>query len=107
MQKETEKKKGDRGFVKLAVIVLIGLLVISYMGISVKDVVESPAGQSNFQYIKDISVAVWERYFEKPLTYFYREIWIELMWEPFIEALRDIKNGRPTSIEPEPVILNQ
>lgn len=90
----------ESGFVKLIVIILIGILIISYMGISVRDVVESPAGQSNFGYIKEISIAAWDRYFKEPLTYFYREIWIELMWEPFIEALRDIKAGRPTSLEP-------
>ena len=90
----------EAGLVKLVVVIVIGILIISYMGISVRDVVESPAGQSNFGYIKEISVAAWDRYFEEPLTYFYREIWIELMWEPFIEALRDIKAGRPTSLEP-------
>ena len=90
----------QQGLIRTVILIIVALLVISYMGISVRDVVESPAGQSNFGYVKEVSIAIWDRYLETPAKYLYNEIFIDLIWNPFIDALRDLKAGRPTSIEP-------
>lgn len=97
----------NKGIIKTAIIIVVALLIISYMGISVRDVVESPAGQSNFGYIKEITFAVWNQYFKEPVTYLYNDVFLNLIWEPFIEALKDIKNGNPTSIEPSSPEFNR
>jgi hypothetical protein len=99
------KKEG--GMVRLIVLIVVALLILSYLGISVRDVVDSPAGQSNFQYVKEITLAVWNTYFKSAAEYLWRDVWVNLMWHPFIEALEDIKAGRPTQLQPPVVDIPQ
>lgn len=44
---------------KLSFWTLVLLLVLSFFGISVQSIVESPAGQANFSYVRDLLVQAW------------------------------------------------
>ena len=53
------KKHKNAGFVKLIVLIVVAILVLSYYNISIKDVVDSPAGQGNINYVKDFLITAW------------------------------------------------
>jgi hypothetical protein len=100
-------RQTNKGIIGLLVLLIIALLSISYFGISLKGIVDSPTGQSNFGYVRDLSVGIWSHYLEKPATYLYNDVFIKLIWTPFIGALEDLKAGRPTAIDPPKVDLGQ
>ncbi len=50
----------NRGFIKFVVLIVVGILVLSYYNISIKDVAESPASQENFSYVGNILSTVWD-----------------------------------------------
>lgn len=53
------KNNKNAGFIKLIVLIVAAILILSYYNINIKDVVDSPAGQGNINYVKDFLVAAW------------------------------------------------
>ncbi|KKU75325.1 MAG: hypothetical protein UY01_C0016G0015 [Candidatus Nomurabacteria bacterium GW2011_GWB1_47_6] len=84
------------GFLVLAAIVI---LVLSYFNISIKTVVESPAGQENIEYVKGGSKSLWDEYLEEPVSYLWNDIWVKLFWRPFVDNMERLRDGRPTDID--------
>jgi hypothetical protein len=46
--------------VKLVILIIIGVLVLSFFGITIQSIVQSPAGQANFSYIWSVIVMGWD-----------------------------------------------
>jgi hypothetical protein len=85
--------------IKWIIIVVIGLVILGYLGIDVKQAVQSPTSQSNMGYVKDVVVYVWTKYLEKPAVYIWNEIFIKLIWSTAVDNLTKIKNNQPTNIQ--------
>lgn len=45
--------------VKLLILVIIAVLVLSFFGITIQSVVQSPAGQANFAYLWSLVLMGW------------------------------------------------
>lgn len=54
------KKSNERGFVKTIVIIVVALLVISYFGLNLRQIISSPTTQDNFGYVWSQIVRVWD-----------------------------------------------
>ncbi len=50
----------NRGLVKAIVIIVIALLIISYYGLNLRDIVNNPVTQSNFAYVWEQVIHLWE-----------------------------------------------
>lgn len=84
--KNLDKQKG----ISILGILFLGLIIIlalSYFHISIKAVVESPAGQENLNFIEGTSRSLWNDYFAKPASYLWNDIWLNIFWKPFISNL--------------------
>ena len=75
------------------------LLVLSYFNVSIKAVVESPAGQENINYVKGGTKNLWTAYLREPALYLWNDIWVELFWRPFVDNMQRIRDGRPTDLD--------
>ncbi len=53
------KNNKNAGFIKFVVLIIIVILVLSYYNINIKDVVDSPTGQGNINYVKDFLATAW------------------------------------------------
>ncbi|MEK7609581.1 MAG: hypothetical protein AAB470_00475 [Patescibacteria group bacterium] len=89
----------NKGLVRAVIVIVIALLILSYLGINIRSIVNSPAGQENFNYTQEVILNVWNNYLKGPATYLYNDIFIKLIWDPAIESLTRIKNGQPTNID--------
>ncbi len=85
----------NTGFIKLIIIIIIIILVLSYFNIDIRGIVESPQSQSNLQYVWGWVVLVWNNYLANPVLYFWNNIFIDLLWESFVDNLERIKQGQP------------
>lgn len=99
MKSIIEYKNKSSGFVKFIVIIIIGVLVLSYYSIDIRGVAESPAAQQNFAYVKGIVVSVWDKYLKEPATYLWNNVFLGLMWTSFIGNMKKIENGEPNDLE--------
>ena len=89
----------NRGIVKLIILIVVSLLVLSYFGISLRTLVNSPTTQDNISYTSNGAVTVWDTYLKRPATYLWNQIFIDLIWDPAIENLKNMRNNQPTTIQ--------
>ena len=61
--------------------------------------IESPQTQSNLKYVWGLTVSIWDDYLARPVLYLWNDIFIDLLWNSFIDNLQRIKAGEPTTIE--------
>jgi hypothetical protein len=45
---------------KLIILIVIGVLALSFFGITIQSIVNSPAGQANFHYIGMLLAELWQ-----------------------------------------------
>ena len=89
--------------IKYIIIIIIIIAVLSYFGISIRSVFESNLFKNNFNYIWGGVKYVWETYLVGPASYLWNDIFIDLIWNSFIENMKRIKEGNsPEMIENAP-----
>lgn len=89
----------NTGFIKLILIIIILIIALSYFNIDIRGVVEAPQTQQNLDYARGWAVFVWSEYLANPVLYFWNNIFINLLWESFVDNLARIKRGEPHDFE--------
>ncbi|MDO8492921.1 MAG: hypothetical protein Q7S34_04735 [bacterium] len=97
----------NQGLIGIIIVLIVGILIASYFGISIKNIAESDTAQSNFGYVKQVTINFWNDFLAKPATYLYKNLWLDLIWHPFIDNLQRLKRGQPTTIEPPAINFSQ
>lgn len=88
--KKFGNKKGGISILGVLVLGIIIVLVLSYFHISIKAIVESPAGQENINYVGGGAKSLWNDYLAKPASYLWNDVWLPVFWRPFIS--KDLNN---------------
>lgn len=106
--RKSENNRTKKGISILGVLVfgVVILLVLSYFNISIRAVVESPAGQENVNYVSRTGKNLWDNYLEKPVSYLWNDIWLNLFWKPFIYNMERIRDDKPTDLEESAPTVN-
>lgn len=86
------------GFLKLIIIIVIGLIVLGYFGFDLQKIIDSPTVSKNLTYTKDLVVGAYQKYLAKPIEYLWNKIFLNLLWSGFVDNLERIKNGEPSDI---------
>lgn len=98
--KELYRKTGKRGSLKWILVLAIGIVIASYFfDFSVQDAIEDEQTQSNFGYIRDNFVYLYDNYLRTTVEYLWNDIFIDLIWNTFIENMQNIKDGEPTILD--------
>ena len=79
-------KKG--GIVKLLLIVIAVILILSYFGINLRQLVSAPTTQDNISYVATTSVSVWHKYLKAPVSYAWNKVFVNLIWNPALENMK-------------------
>lgn len=79
--------------IRWIILLIIAIAVLSYFGVSVRSVVESDAFQENFSYVWDSGKYLWDNHLAGPARYLWYNIFMELIWDSFIENMERIKEG--------------
>lgn len=85
--------------IKYIIIGLIAILVVSFLGYDLQSIVEAPGTQKNLHYVGDGVVSLWDKYLEYPITYFWNNIFIGILWNSFMHNLGKVNSGAPTELE--------
>ena len=94
-------KNTQKGISLLGILVLgfILILVLGYFNVSVEEVVESPQAQENLNYVKGETRTLWERYLKDPVTYLWKDVWVDIFWQGFLNNMERIRDGLPTDFD--------
>ncbi len=89
--------KNNGGFLKLIVIIAIGILILSALNINLRDIVNSPAFKNNITYVSDIAKNVWDNYLKTPVTLFWNTVFKNVIIVPFAQNMHQMISGQGTS----------
>lgn len=82
-----ESKQSGLSIIGVIFLATVIILVLSYFHISIRAVVESPTGQENINFVRGEVKSIWTSYLEKPVTYFWNNIWLKIIWNPFMSRI--------------------
>ncbi len=74
--------------IKTIIYIIIGVVILSYLGVDIKRAVESPTTKENFSYVTQAAIYVWDHVLEKPVTYIWNEVVMKLIWNSLLEHLK-------------------
>lgn len=72
--------KGNRGFIKLILFIVIALIALGFFGYNLRDIVNSPTVRDNLTYVWGLVVKLWDNFLLVPLSWVWENIVIELIW---------------------------
>lgn len=82
---------------RFIILIIIVIAVLSYFGFNLKDFFESDIVRNNFGYVWNFVKYVWENYLARPAKYLWNDVFINLIWDSFIENLQRFKAGQGPS----------
>lgn len=85
--------------IKYIVLSIIAILVLSYFGYDLRTIVEAPTTQNNIHYVSGGIGFVWNEYLSQPVSYFWNNIFIGILWNAFIHNLGRVNEGAPTELQ--------
>jgi len=94
-----DKLKTNKGLVKIIIIIIIGIVILSYFGFNIREIVEDPTTQNNLTYVWGLAVSFWENFLKAPIMYLWQNIFVDLIWDLFLSALENIGNNPPVETE--------
>ncbi len=93
----------QQGFIRLVILLIIIIAVLSYFNFDVKKFFESDMVKNNFGFVWNWTSYIWETYLAGPARYLWNDIFIDLIWNSFLENLHRFKEGKgPNFIENPP-----
>ena len=52
--------KGNKGFMKMIILIVVVLVILGFYGFNLKEIANSPTVRANLAYLWSIIVAVWQ-----------------------------------------------
>lgn len=83
------------GFIRLILLIVVVILVLSYFGVSLRQVATSTTGQDNFGFLKETGIkiwnfclSIWNQYLEQKALFIWNDIIIKYGWN-FVTGMID------------------
>ncbi len=84
-------KRGQGGFIKLILLIIIALIVLGFFGYNLENIVNSPDVKGNLSYVWKLLVKLWHLLLT-PLSWVWDNVVITLVWNN-LQAL--LNKGQP------------
>ncbi len=88
------RKQTNKGLIKAIVVIVIALLVISYYGLNLRDIVNKPTAQDNFSYVQEQAMKTWGT-IKGPVTYVWKDIIVKSLVSGVIDHIVNSTSTRP------------
>ncbi len=71
---------GHRGFLKILIIIFIGLVILAYFGVDVRKHAEAPWVAATIGWIVDTTFYIWTNFLKAPTVYVWNEVVLGVIW---------------------------
>ncbi len=78
---------------------LIVIIVISFFGYDLQQIIEAPTTHNNLSYVWGGVTYVWNHFLERPLAYLWNKVFVGILWQAFVHNLGRIDSGAPTELQ--------
>ena len=99
-------KKQQGGFIKLAIILVIVLIVLGYFGFNIREIIDSPMVSGNLSYAWNLAVTVWNKVLVVPATFIWDKIIVGMFWNNFVTIIDKAQTTAPAGQPTMPTFQN-
>lgn len=85
--------------IKYIILALVAIIILSFFGYDLKAIIEAPITQNNLHYAGGGVTYVWNNYLKGPIEYFWKNIFVGILWNAFVHNLGRIDSGAPTELQ--------
>jgi biopolymer transport protein ExbD len=96
----SDNQNGGISILGVLILGILLVLVLNYFHITIQVTVNNPTPEAS--HVGQTNQNLWTMYVQKPLEYIWNEIWLPYFWQPFLDALKNFKEGQPTSSQNSP-----
>jgi hypothetical protein len=86
----------QQGLIKFILIVIVIIIVLGYFGFNLREIMDTPTVKDNLSYVWQAIVNVWNNWLKEPAGWFWTNVWVPYIWEPFVQVMDVIKNVNQT-----------
>ena len=79
--------------IRLIIFIIVLIAVLSYFNISIRSFIESDMFQDNLGYVSDWCGYLWNNYLAGPARYLWYDIFLDILWDSFVDNMDRIKDG--------------
>lgn len=72
----------------MIVLIIAGLILLAYLGLNLRSIVESQTFIDNWEFIKGLAVTIWTGYLKGPIVYLFSKVFMPYIWKPLIELIK-------------------
>jgi len=94
----------QQGIIKFVLIIIVAIVALGYFGFNLRDIMQSPGVQANLSYAWQICLDAWNGWLKEPVVWFWTNIWVPYIWEPFVRVMESMKDTAPTDQVPAPKV---
>ena len=84
---------------RIIIFIIIIIAVLSYFNFNIRTFFESDIVRNNFGFIWNWTSYVWDNYLKGPANYLWNDVFIDLIWNSFLENLQRFKAGRGSNFD--------
>ncbi|MSU55396.1 MAG: hypothetical protein EXS46_02535 [Candidatus Taylorbacteria bacterium] len=95
------KNYKNRGFIKIIIILVIILIVLGYLGLNVKSILNSPTVSSNLNYVWNAVVWLWKTILVVPITFIWNKVMVGFFWNNFAGLIDKVQAVEPSQTLPK------
>lgn len=66
--------KGNRGFIKMILLIVVALIVLGFFGYNLRDIVNKPVVHDNLAYVWGIVVYLWNSFIVAPVMWLWDKV---------------------------------
>jgi hypothetical protein len=83
----------NRGFIRWILLIIIGIIILSYFGFDLRTIIEDDQTQENVGYVWGFVLMVWENYLQTPVLWVWNNIILFIWNDLFLDNLHKLGNG--------------
>ena len=89
-------KPSEQGFLKLIILIVIGLIILGYFGLNIQDILAKPVVHDNLVAFWEFLKWLWNNFLVGPATWIWEHN-IKFFWQLFLDGINGLRDGQGAS----------
>ena len=70
--------RSEHGIIQIILVIVVAIIILSYLGFSLRDIMEHDTTQENFSYIGELFKRLWNNIFKAPCLFIWHNILVPI-----------------------------
>lgn len=91
------EKRVSGGFIKIIILVAIGLIALGYFGLNIREILDMPVVRENLAYFWELLKTLWTDYLRTPALWLWEHVF-RIFWDILREIILNSEGTKPSDL---------